>query len=369
MAAMVGGRGSSSSDAEEQQAIGDLATSFGAVEERRARTRALRFSILMQHYRVHRTTVSRSSRRAARVGRLAIALAMLVGCVGDLRSSEAPTRDAAPATRDAGGVPDAGADATSGLDAGSIAPPDAAPRDDAGLDADVDADVDAGVDAGPPRPRRVLIFTRTRGFRHRSIEPGRAALASALDALGLASEQTESLEPFTDADLARFSTVVFLNTSGDVLGPPQEAALQRWVEAGGGWVGVHAAADTEYDWPWYRNLVGAWVHSHPAIQSATVAVEDGTHAATRHLPARWTRTDEWYDFRSNPRGEVAVQLTLDESTYSGGRMGADHPIAWSRDVGAGRSFYTAGGHTEGAFMEPLFMEHLTRAIRWAGRLE
>lgn len=296
----------------------------------------------------------------------------LAGCGGELRSSEADaslsTLDAAHDAAPIDAAPDARArDAARDAeprDADPGEPPDAEPRD-----AGVDATSDTGVDAGPPRPRRVLLFTRTRGYRHGSIESGRAALASALDALGVMSEQTEGVEPFTDADLTRFATVVFLNTSGDVLGPAQEGALQRWVEAGGGWVGVHAAADTEYDWPWYRNLVGAWVHSHPAIQSATVVVEDAIHPAIRHLPARWTRTDEWYDFRSNPRGEVRVQLTLDESTYSGGRMGADHPIAWSRDVGAGRSFYTAGGHTEASFTEPLFMEHLTRAILWAGRLE
>jgi type 1 glutamine amidotransferase len=154
-----------------------------------------------------------------------------------------------------------------------------------------------------------------------------------------------------------------------VLGSPEEAALQRFVERGGGWVGIHAAADCEYDWPWYGTLVGAWFARHPEIQSAELVVEAMAHPTVAHLPSRFMRTDEWYDFRTNPRGRVEVLLTIDEATYSGGGMGADHPLAWSHEVGAGRAFYTALGHTDASYAEPLFVEHLRRAIRWAARLD
>jgi type 1 glutamine amidotransferase len=137
------------------------------------------------------------------------------------------------------------------------------------------------------------------------------------------------------------------------------------VEAGGGWVGVHAAADTEYGWPWYETLVGARFARHPAIQRASVRVADRDHPATARLPATWVRTDEWYDFRTNPRGRVRVLATVDESTYRGGGMGPDHPIAWCRPVGRGRALYTAGGHTAAAWAEPRFLAHVVGALRWA----
>jgi type 1 glutamine amidotransferase len=159
--------------------------------------------------------------------------------------------------------------------------------------------------------------------------------------------------------------VVFLSTSGDVLDRDGEAALRGFVEAGGGWVGVHAAADTEDGWPWYQTLVGARFARHPAVQRATVRVVDRDHPATKGLPATWVRTDEWYDFRSNPRPRVHVLATLDESTYRGGGMGADHPIAWWHELGRGRALYTGGGHTAAAWAEPRFLAHVAAAVRWA----
>ena len=140
--------------------------------------------------------------------------------------------------------------------------------------------------------------------------------------------------------------MVFLNTTGDVLNATQQTAFESYIRGGGGYVGVHAAADTEYDWPFYGNLVGAYFASHPAIQQANVRVENRAHAATAHLPQTWTRTDEWYNYRTNARSTARVLATLDESSYSGGGMGADHPHAWCKTFEGGRSFYTGGGHTQ-----------------------
>jgi cytochrome c len=214
-------------------------------------------------------------------------------------------------------------------------------------------------------PPRLLVFSRTTGFRHPSIEPGIAAVRDIGAANGFDVDATEDATAMTPANLMRYRAVLFLSTSGDVLDRDQETALERYVLSGGGFAGVHAAADTEYDWPFYEELVGTRFKQHPAIQQATVVVQDRSHPSTTGLPARWTRTDEWYDFRASPRPASHVLLVLDESSYEGGTMGADHPISWCRTVGAGRSWYSGLGHTDGSFAEPLYRAHLLGGIRYA----
>nr|MDQ5873006.1 ThuA domain-containing protein [Acidobacteriota bacterium] len=213
--------------------------------------------------------------------------------------------------------------------------------------------------AAPPFDReRLLVFTRTTGFRHDSIPDAIAAVRQMAAESGLTVDATEDPAVFHDVGLSPYRAMVFLLTTGDVLGDEEKRAFERWLAAGRGWVGVHSASDTEYDWPLYGQLVGAYFAGHPAVQSAVVHVEDRAHPATRTLPETWFRTDEWYDFRSNPRPRVHVLATLDEATYAGGSMGADHPIAWCREVAGGRAFYTAGGHTRESYAEPLFVAHL-----------
>jgi len=219
--------------------------------------------------------------------------------------------------------------------------------------------------AGDADAVSVLAFTRTTGYRHASIDPAVRALRAVASERGWRFEHTEDPARFSDGGLAAADVIVFLLTTGDVLDGAQQAALERWLHAGGGWVGVHSASDTEYDWPWYGRLVGAYFAAHPRIQSATVRVARPGHSATAHLPAVWQREDEWYDFRTNPRQEVDVLLTVDEATYDGGGMGADHPIAWSRAFEGGRSIYTALGHTEASWSEPAFLDHIAGAIAWA----
>ena len=220
-------------------------------------------------------------------------------------------------------------------------------------------------EADDPEAMRVLVFTRTTGFRHDSIPEGVACIRELGDAHGFAVEHTEDARIFNDGDLARFDVVVFLNTTGDVLDLSQEAAFTRRMQAGGGFVGVHSASDTEYDWPWYGGLVGAYFRSHPAIQEATIEVLDRTHPSTEHLGETWVRTDEWYCFRAAPSPRVRRLLRLDETTYEGGRMGTDHPIAWCHEYDGARAFYTAGGHTKASYTEPDFRQHLLGGILWA----
>ena len=220
-----------------------------------------------------------------------------------------------------------------------------------------------------PKPRaQVLVFSKTEGFRHDSIPAGIAAIRSLGRANGFSVSATENAKAFSAKRLRPFDAVVFLSTTGDVLGPRQQKAFKGYIRHGGGWVGIHSAADTEYEWPFYGRLVRAYFLSHPAVQPAVVDVTDRSHPSTRQLPARWTRTDEWYNFRSNPRGAVHVLATLDESTYSGGTMGADHPIAWCHTFKGGRAWYTAGGHTIESYSEPDFRRPLLGGLLWAAGL-
>ncbi|MFG3301610.1 ThuA domain-containing protein [Micromonospora chersina] len=219
--------------------------------------------------------------------------------------------------------------------------------------------------AAADAPYDVLVFSKTAGFRHDAIPAGIQAIRDLGAANNFTVTATEDAAQFTTANLARFEAVVFLNTTGDVLDATQQTAFEAYVGAGGGYVGVHAAADTEYDWPFYGNLVGAWFASHPAIQAANVKVEDRAHAATAHLPQTWNRTDEWYNYRTNARSTAHVLATLDESSYSGGSMGGDHPHAWCKAYAGGRSFYTGGGHTQASYAEPAFRAHLLGGIRYA----
>ncbi len=222
--------------------------------------------------------------------------------------------------------------------------------------------------AAADAPYDVLVFSRTAGFRHDAIPAGIQAIRELGAAGSFTVTATEDPAVFTGAGLAPYETVVFLNTTGDVLNAAQQTAFESYIRGGGGYTGVHAAADTEYDWPFYGNLVGAYFASHPAIQPATVVVEDRAHAATSHLPQRWNRTDEWYNYRTNARSTAHVLATLDEGSYSGGGMGADHPHAWCKPFDGGRSFYTGGGHTIESYADPAFRAHLLGGIRYsAGR--
>jgi type 1 glutamine amidotransferase len=220
-----------------------------------------------------------------------------------------------------------------------------------------------------PKPR-LLVFTKTAGFRHASIPAAVRAIRELAGRAGLAIDATEDANAFTDSNLRRYRAVVFLMTTGDVLDSANQGSFERFVRRGGGFAGVHSASDTEYDWRWYGRLVGAYFRDHPHIQRGTVSLEALRHPSTAGLPRRWTRTDEWYNLARNPRGSVRVLATLDESSYTPGpgAMGADHPIAWAHEFDGGRAWYTAGGHTAESYSEPLFRRHLIGGIRYAAGL-
>ncbi len=212
---------------------------------------------------------------------------------------------------------------------------------------------------------RVLVFSLTKGFHHESIPNGIAAIQKLGQENGFDVDTTTNPEMFTDSTLKKYSAVIFLNTTGDVLDYRQEAAFERYVQSGGGFVGVHSATDTEYDWGWYGRLVGSYFSGHPQIQQAKFIIKDKSQPSTKFFTDTiWQRTDEFYNFKKlNP--DVHVLVTIDESSYQGGTNGAFHPMAWYHDYDGGRAFYTEMGHTKESYTEPNYLKHLLGGIQYA----
>ena len=231
-------------------------------------------------------------------------------------------------------------------------------------------------DPGVVGAKGVLVFSKTNGFRHESIESGIEALKKEGKALGWDVRTTENGAFFNDDYLSRFKTVVFLSTTGDVLTTEQEKAFEHFIENGGGYVGIHAASDTEYEWGWYDHMLGTHFRDHTLYPEHTpvaeIVTDTQTHPTTKHLPARWQKADEWYNFMQSVRGKDSIQvlLTLNEASYKATfpkAMGGDHPISWTNVVGKGRVFYTGMGHSPETFTDKNAMPHLLAGIEWAGR--
>ncbi|UZD22669.1 ThuA domain-containing protein [Algoriphagus halophytocola] len=218
---------------------------------------------------------------------------------------------------------------------------------------------------------KVLVFSKTAGFYHESIPQGVAAIQKLGSENGFDVDTTTQGSSFNEKNLAQYAAVIFLSTTGDVLDHVQEAEFERYIQSGGGFVGIHAAADTEYHWGWYNKLVGGYFIDHPGIndphpnvQAGQVNVVDSSHPSTSFLPSPWERTDEWYSYQKmNP--EVNILMTLDEDSYQGGYDMGEHPIAWYHDYDGGRAFYTGGGHTSESFSEELYLKHLLAGIEYA----
>ncbi|MFK4693859.1 ThuA domain-containing protein [Streptomyces pristinaespiralis] len=220
-------------------------------------------------------------------------------------------------------------------------------------------------------PYRVLVFSKVTNFSHDSIPAGIEAIKKLGSENGFEVESTDDATAFTDENLARFQAIVFNNTnstpqSGDLLDAAQRAALQKFVRGGGGWVGLHAASASERDWDWYEGLVGAIFDKHPAVQTGRIKVLDRSHPSTEGLPELWERTEEWYNWRTNPTGKVhtLAQIKVRDG-ITGLDEGVDHPWSWCQNYDGGRSWFTAGGHASSAFQEPDFLKHLLGGIQWA----
>ncbi|WP_281225969.1 ThuA domain-containing protein [Flavobacterium aquiphilum] len=214
------------------------------------------------------------------------------------------------------------------------------------------------------KPKKVLIFSKTNGWRHESIPAGIAAIKK----LGVENhflvDATEDSLAINTKNLNQYQVIIFLNTTGTILGKNEELALQEFMKKDKGFVGIHSASDCEFDWPWFGKMVGGYFVSHPKPQIAKLVVVNKDHLSTRHLPVIWERFDEWYNFKDlNP--DVNVLLKIDESSYTGGKNGDNHPMAWYHEYGGGRVFYTALGHTNESYSDPLFLQHILGGITYA----
>ncbi len=218
---------------------------------------------------------------------------------------------------------------------------------------------------------RVLVFSKTAGYVHASIPKGIAAIQKLGNENNFEVDTTANAEVFTDDSLKHYAAVIFLSTTGDVLNAVQETAFERYIQAGGGYVGIHAAADTEYDWGWYGRMVGGYFVDHPGIhdsfpnvQEGVLEIKDANNEATKHLPKQWKKTDEFYSYKKlNP--EVKVLMTIDENSYKGGFDMGIHPMSWYHDYDGGRAFYTALGHTDASFSEENYLKHILGGIKYA----
>lgn len=211
----------------------------------------------------------------------------------------------------------------------------------------------------------VLVFSKTVGFHHNSIANGLTAIAKLGRENNFDVDTTTNSEKFTPANLKKYKAIIFLSTTGDVLNDTQQRAFENYIQNGGGYVGIHAATDCEYNWPWYGKLSGAYFKAHPQQQEATLEVIDHNHLSTKGLPDVWKRKDEWYNFK-DMAPDLHVLIKIDEQSYDPGKekMG-DHPMAWFHEYDGGRAFYTALGHTEESYSDPLFLQHILGGIQYA----
>jgi type 1 glutamine amidotransferase len=213
--------------------------------------------------------------------------------------------------------------------------------------------------------QKVLIFCKTAGFHHASIAVGIPAIIKLGQEHDFDVDTTTDATKFTYANLKQYAAVIFLSTTGDVLNDAQQEEFKKYIEGGGGFVGVHSATDTEYNWPWYGNLVGAYFRNHPDHQQdAVLHIVDPNFIATKGLPTTWTRKDEWYNFKWIAP-TLHILITIDEKTYTGGNNGDNHPMSWYHGYDGGRAFYTALGHTDESYADPLYLGHLLGGIEYA----
>lgn len=217
------------------------------------------------------------------------------------------------------------------------------------------------------KPSKILVMFKTNGFHHTSIPVGVAAIQQLGRENGFDVDTTTESDIFTYKTLSKYAAIIFLNTSGTILNAKQKKGFQSYIRSGGGFVGVHAATDTEFEWPWYNQMIGAWFKNHPKQQMARLLVKDRHHPSTKHLPAIWERKDEWYNFK-DINSDIHVLITIDEKSYEGGTNGGFHPIAWYHNFEGGSVFYTALGHREDAYSDPAFLKHLLGGIVYAARL-
>lgn len=213
-------------------------------------------------------------------------------------------------------------------------------------------------------PAKLLIFTKANDYVHESTAGGVIAITDLCRQHGIEADATDESEWFTKARLEEYGAVMFINTSGDVFNESQQNAFRDYIRSGRGFVGVHGASTTEYDWEWFGKMIGGYFAGHPEPQQATLIIHDTTHVSTRRLPKIWKHFDEWYNFRWVDQ-KFNLLLSVDEATYTGGRHKDHHPISWYKSFDGGRVFYTALGHTEECYSDEHFLNHVLGGVFYA----
>jgi len=229
------------------------------------------------------------------------------------------------------------------------------------------------VHADPPQ-FNVLLFTKMEGWHHKAVNEGVTAMRELSEKHHFAMDWHEDPNTFTDENLEKYDAVVFMLNTGNVLNEEQQGAMKRFIQAGNGFVGIHSASDTHYDWEWYTKLVGRMFVIHPPIQTAQLEVLDRSFPGMERMPDKFWFTDEYYEFGPEKVEGLNYLLAIDEDTYdpsadwgrvSGDGMGEFHPLAWYHEYDGGRSFYTALGHVPAVYKDTLFLEHLYGGLMWA----
>lgn len=211
--------------------------------------------------------------------------------------------------------------------------------------------------------KSVMVFSKTEGYRHDCIETGIKSIQKLGKENDFKVDMTEDSNVLISG-LNNYDVIIFLNTTGDILADAQQEKFEKYIKKGGGFVGIHSAADTEYDWPWYGKLVGAYFLSHPKQQQATINVVNSEHLSTSFLGLKWSKFDEWYNYK-NINTDINVLMKLDEKSYEGGKNGDNHPIAWYHKYEGGRVFYTGLGHTKKSYQDEKFLKHILGGINYA----
>lgn len=218
---------------------------------------------------------------------------------------------------------------------------------------------------GQSKQKKVLVFSKTAVFRHDSaISEGKKLFQALAKENDFQVDTTENAALFTAENIAQYDAIVFLCTSGPVFDDQQKQDFKTYIEGGGGFMGIHAASTTEYDWPWYGELVGAYFKDHPPGKvNVRLHIRDHQHPATRSLPAIWAFNEEIYNFKWMAK-DLNVLITVDENSYKGGTHGEYHPLSWYHTNSGGRAFYTALGHDEKSYQDPLLIAHILGGLNY-----
>jgi type 1 glutamine amidotransferase len=211
----------------------------------------------------------------------------------------------------------------------------------------------------------ILVFSLTKGYHHASIADGIIAIKKLGVENRFTVDTTTDVRLFTSENLKKYKALVFLSPTGSsIFNDEQKAAFKQYINNGGGFIGIHAATDCNFEWEWYGKMVGGFFDSHPKVQDAKLNIIDPKNKIVKGLPQPWPHKDEWYNFKSF-NTSVNVLIKVDETSYQGGTMKNDHPISWYHNFEGGKVFYTALGHTKECYTDPLFLQHLLAGMKWA----